>query len=103
MRYIRRLRAAARLLKPRGGPTSFTREGAGPISRPRPPGRAADPCLRPVQPRAGVRAGHILVELRSGPGEARTLPPLVLFDAAGGHTSEARAIFEGRDGGPSVW
>jgi tRNA1Val (adenine37-N6)-methyltransferase len=96
------LRAAARLLKPAGrayivypGRRRSDLEAAA--------GKAGlrIHALRPVLPREGAPAGHVLAELGSGPGEARILPPLVLFDAAGGHTPEARAIFEGRDRGPA--
>jgi tRNA1Val (adenine37-N6)-methyltransferase len=96
------LRAAARLLKP-----------AGRASVVFPGGRRADleaaagkaglriHALRPVHPRAGARAGHVLVELGFGPGGPRLLPPLVLFGPDGGPTDEARAIYEGRDRGPA--
>ena len=100
------LRAAARLLKPAGrayivypGRRRSDLEAAA--------GRAGlrIHALRPVHPREGAPAGHILVELGAGdpgPGGARALPPLVLFGPDGGHTDEARAIFEGRDGDPAV-
>ena len=96
------LRAAARLLRP-AGRAYIVYPGGRRADLEAAAGRAGlrIQALRPVHPRAGAPAGHVLVELGSGPGEARTLPPLVLFDAAGGHTSEARAIFEGRDRGPS--
>jgi len=92
------LRAAARVLKPQGRAYIVY-----------PGGRRADleaaagtaglriHALRQVHPRAGARPGHILVELGFGPDAARILAPLVLFGPDGGHTDEARAIFEGRD------
>ena len=54
-----------------------------------------------VHPRPGEPASLFLAECRFGRGALRELPSLVLRDAAGNDTLEARAIFEGRARGPA--
>jgi tRNA1(Val) A37 N6-methylase TrmN6 len=58
--------------------------------------------LRFVLPRKGAEANLFLAECRFGAQRTRVEPPLVLYDVRGGHTREARLIFEGRSRGPSV-
>ena len=55
--------------------------------------------LRFVHPRKSEEACLFLAELGFTPTGARVLPPLVLRDARGRDTAEARRIFEGRDRG----
>lgn len=56
--------------------------------------------LRDVRPRAAEPANLVLVELgpAAGTGEATSLPPLILFEADGAYTDEARRVFAGRTG-----
>jgi tRNA1Val (adenine37-N6)-methyltransferase len=54
-----------------------------------------------VHPRPGEPASLFLAECRFGRGPLRELPPLVLRDAAGKDTPEARVVFEGRARGPA--
>ncbi len=58
--------------------------------------------LRFVLPRKGAEANLFLAECRFGAREMRIEPPLMLLDARGGQTPEARLIFEGRSRGPSL-
>ena len=54
-----------------------------------------------VHSRPGEPANLFLAECRFGRGPVRELPPLVLRDAAGEDSPEARRIFEGRARGPA--
>jgi len=100
------LRAAVGLLKP-AGRVDIVYPGRRRADLEAAAGRAGlrIRALRPVHPGEGAPAGHILVELGTGdpgPGGARELAPLVLFGPDGGHTREAREIFEGRDRDPAA-
>jgi tRNA1Val (adenine37-N6)-methyltransferase len=52
--------------------------------------------FRHVAARAAEPPNLFLVELGLGGGEPEIMPPLVLFEPAGGYTEEAEAIFAGR-------
>jgi tRNA1Val (adenine37-N6)-methyltransferase len=58
--------------------------------------------VRFVCPRAGAAPSLFLSECGFASGERREIRPLVLHDARGSFTPEARRIFEGRRGSPVV-
>ena len=59
--------------------------------------RLGDVAVRPVYPRAGEDAIRVLVTgVKGSRAPARLAPPLVLHEADGRATAEARAIHEGR-------
>jgi tRNA1Val (adenine37-N6)-methyltransferase len=95
------MRATSELLKPAGrayfvfpaGRTedfAQTADSAGLVLRRR----------RFVMPREGAAPTLFLAECRFERGRLRERPPLVLRDAAGADTAEARSVFEGRRRGP---
>lgn len=96
------MRAASELLKP-GGRACFV----FPARRAEDFARAAEAAglavrrRRFVHPRSGEPANLFLAECRFGRGPLRELPRLILRDAEGKDTPEARAIFEGRVRGPA--
>ncbi|RMG57670.1 MAG: methyltransferase domain-containing protein [Deltaproteobacteria bacterium] len=50
-------------------------------------------CIRPVHPKAGEEASHVLLSGSKSPGgECRLLPPLVVYTDEGEYTPEARRI-----------
>jgi len=57
--------------------------------------------LRFVHARRREAPNLLLAEFRFGTGSVRSLRPLVLYDAGGGPTKEARRVFEGRIRGPA--
>ena len=57
--------------------------------------------VRMVYPRKGTRPNFLLARCVFPPRGRRDLPPLFLFDDAGGYTPEAKEIFSGRTHAPS--
>jgi tRNA1(Val) A37 N6-methylase TrmN6 len=91
------LKTAVRLLKDGGVLTLIHRADRFPDVLAALPKRAGGVTVRPVLPQADAAATRILVSAIAGSRAPLMLvPPLVLHDAAGNFTNEARQIHEGR-------